>query len=55
MKKIVDFVKIVGFAFGAIGGTGWSCYEHSYVVAAGCIILAYLALPEVKKSINNLT
>lgn len=55
MKKFIDFGKIVAFALGAIGGTGWSICNHSYLIAAGCVVLALLALPEVKKSIKNLT
>lgn len=55
MKKIFEFAKIVAFALGAIGGTGWAVYNHSYLIAAGCVVLALLALPEVKKSIKNLT
>ena len=55
MKKIFEFAKIVAFALGAIGGTGWAVYNHSYLIAAGCVVLALLALPEVKKSIDKLT
>ena len=54
MKKIFEFAKIVLFFFGAIGGTGWSIYNHSYLIAVGCVVLALLALPEVKKSIDKL-
>lgn len=55
MKKAISFIKIAGYVFGAIGGLGWSLYNHGYVVAAGCVILAWLAWPELKKSIDNLT
>lgn len=55
MKKAISFIKIVGYVLGAIGGVGWSLYEGSYAVAAGCVILAWLAWPELKKSIDNLT
>lgn len=55
MKKIFEFAKIVAFVLGAIGGTGWSIYNHSYLIAVGCVVLALLALPEVKKSIDKLT
>ena len=55
MKKMFEFAKIVAFVLGAIGGTGWSIYNHSYLIAAGCVVLALLALPEVKKSIDKLT
>ena len=55
MKKAISFIKIVGFVLGAIGGVGWSLYNGSYAVAAGCVILAWLAWPELKKSIDNLT
>lgn len=54
MKKMFEFAKIVAFILGAIGGTGWSLYNHSYLIAAGCVVLALLALPEVKKSIDRL-
>ena len=55
MKKAISFIKIVGYVLGAIGGVGWSLYNGSYAVAAGCVILAWLAWPELKKSIDNLT
>jgi hypothetical protein len=55
MKKAISFIKIVGYVLGVIGGLGWSLYNHGYVVAAGCVILAWLAWPELKKSIDNLT
>ena len=55
MKKAISFIKIVGYVLGAIGGVGWSLYEGSYAVAAGCVILAWLAWLELKKSIDNLT
>lgn len=46
MKK---FVYSVAYALGTIGGIGVCLAEHYWVIAAGVLALAVIALPELIK------
>lgn len=46
-KQFPSFIVLCLYALGAIGGTGWSLYNNSYVVAVGMVSLAVMAWPTV--------
>lgn len=55
LKKIASFAVICLYALGAIGGLGWSLYNHSYLIAVGVVVLAVMAVPTLLKAVKTLT
>jgi hypothetical protein len=56
MKKngFISFLALGLYALGAIGGSGWSLYNQTYVVAVGVVALAVMAWPTLVKHYKRL-
>lgn len=48
MKNIIKFFGIVAYIIGTIGGIGYACYSHAYLIAICIAVLAVIAFPTVK-------
>ena len=55
LRKIAAFVAICLYILGAIGGLGWSLYNHSYLIAVGVAVLAVMAVPTLLRAVKELT
>lgn len=53
--KILYFFEMCAYGFGAIGGFSWSLYNNSYLIAVCVVILALMAIPELKRAYKKLT
>lgn len=53
MKQLKSFAGICVFALGAIGGTGYAIYSEAWVIAAGVVGLAVMAIPTLKQCLNT--
>lgn len=54
-KKILDFVLLVLYAVGTIGGIGYTIYCGAYPIALGVAATAVLAFPQAKQLAQELT
>ena len=43
------------YLLGSIGGLGWSLYSGGYVIAVGCVGLAWMAWPKFIEYIKTIT
>ena len=55
MRKLINFAILCLFVLGTIGGIGFCIYGGSWPCACGVAVLAIMALPTVKKHIEELT
>jgi len=54
-KGFIYFALICLYILGTIGGIGYACYNHAYLIAIGVASVALMALPQVIKYFNTLT
>ena len=47
--NILKLLGMAAWAVGLIGGMGYCCYWHKYLIAAAILFLGILAFPTVKK------
>ena len=45
MKKFMYFLLMCLYVLGTIGGIGYACYNHAYLIAAGVAAVAVMAFP----------
>lgn len=55
MEGFIYFVLICLYILGTIGGIGYACYNHAYLIAVGVAVVALMALPQVVKYFKALT
>ena len=48
-KGFIYFALICCYILGTIGGIGFACYNHAYLIAIGVAAVALMALPQVVK------
>ena len=48
MKRYIQFLGICAYILGTIGGIGYACYCHAYLIAICIAVLAVIAFPTVK-------
>lgn len=53
-KKLFRFIEVCAYAMGAIGGIGYCCYSHAYVIAVAVAILTAMAWPEFLRACRSL-
>lgn len=54
MKKLLSFFALCAYVMGVIGGIGYACYSHAYLIALCVGITGYLAFPKVKECFHDL-
>ena len=54
MKKILYFFAIALAFVGIVGGFGYACYCHAYVIAAGLVVGGVAAFPQVREWVRSL-
>lgn len=54
-KGFIYFALICLYILGSIGGIGFACYNHAYLIAIGVAVVALMALPQVVKYFKALT
>lgn len=54
-KGFIYFALICCYILGTIGGIGYACYNHAYLIAIGVAAVALMALPQVVKYFKILT
>ena len=48
---LVGFLRVIVlmlYAMGVIGGIGYTCYNHAYLIAVGVAAVALMAFPYIK-------
>lgn len=48
MKKFLYLIILFAYVMGTIGGIGYTCYIHEWVIAIAVAILGVLAFPTAK-------
>lgn len=54
MKKFFYLLELMLYVMGTIGGFGYCCYSHAYVIAVAVAVLGVMAFPEAKRAFNEL-
>lgn len=54
-KGFIYFALICCYILGTIGGIGFACYNHAYLIAIGVAAVALMALPQVVKYFKFMT
>lgn len=54
-KGFIYFALICLYILGTIGGIGYACCNHAYLIAVGVAVVALMALPQVVKYFKALT
>jgi len=54
-KGFIYFFLVCLYILGTIGGIGYACYNHAYLIAVGVAAVALMALPQVVKYLKTLT
>ena len=54
-KGFIYFALICLYILGTIGGIGFACYNHAYLIAVGVAVVAAMALPQVVKYFKVMT
>lgn len=49
LKNILRLIGIVAYVVAVIGGIGYTCYLHKYLIAVCIVYLAVLAFPTWRK------
>lgn len=47
-KGFIYFALICLYILGTIGGIGYACYNHAYLIAVGVAAVALMAFPYIK-------
>lgn len=47
-KGFIYFALICLYILGSIGGIGFSCYNHAYLIAVGVAVVSAMAFPYIK-------
>ena len=47
-KGFIYMFILMAYAMGTIGGIGYACYSHAYVIAVAVAVLAVMAFPTAK-------
>ena len=47
-KGFIYFALICLYLLGTIGGIGYACYNHAYLIAIGVAAVAAMAFPYIK-------
>ena len=47
-KGFIYFLLICLYILGTIGGIGYACYNHAYLIAVGVAAVAAMAFPYIK-------
>ena len=47
-KGFIYFALICLYILGTIGGIGYACYNHAYLIAVGVAAVAMMAFPYIK-------
>ena len=47
-KGFIYFALICLYILGSIGGIGFACYNHAYLIAVGVAAVALMAFPYIK-------
>lgn len=55
MKKFICFLLLCLYVLGTIGGVGYALYNHAYLIAAGVVAVAAMAVPQVVKYFKEMT
>ena len=55
MKKIWSFLGLCGWVLGVIGGIGYACYSHAYLIAVAVAVLGILSFDKVRGFVRELT
>ena len=48
-KGFIYFALICLYILGAIGGIGYACYNHAYLIAVGVAAVAAMAFPYINE------
>ena len=48
-KGFIYFALICLYILGAIGGIGYACYNHAYLIAVGVAVVAAMAFPYINE------
>ena len=48
IKPIFYMFMLMLYTMGSIGGFGYACYNHAYVIALAVLVLAVMAFPTAK-------
>ena len=54
-KGFFYMFALMAYLMGAIGGFGYVCYNHAYVIALAVLVLAVMAFPTAKNYFDKLT
>lgn len=53
-KGFIYFLLICLYILGAIGGIGYACYNHAYLIAVGVAAVAAMAFPYIKGKLKKM-
>ena len=54
-KGFFYMFALMAYMMGAIGGFGYACYNHAYVIALAVLVLAVMAFPTAKRYFDKWT
>lgn len=54
-KGFIYMFILMAYAMGTIGGIGYACYSHAYVIAIAVAVLAVMAFPTAKSVFQKWT
>lgn len=49
LKNILKLIGMAAYVVAVIGGIGYCCYLHKYLIAASILVLAIMAWPTFRK------
>lgn len=55
LKGLLQFIILVLYVLGAIGGFGYACYSGAYLIAVAVLVLAVMAFPTAKRIFKEWT
>ena len=53
-KGFICFLLICLYVLGTIGGIGFACYNHAYLIAVGVAAVAAMAFPYIKEKFKKM-
>ena len=54
-KGFFYMFALMAYLMGSIGGFGYACYAHAYVIALAVLVLAVMAFPTAKRYFDKWT
>ena len=54
-KGFFYMFALMAYLMGSIGGFGYACYSHAYVIALAVLVLAVMAFPTAKNYFDKWT